>query len=163
MSDQPKPESDALLGDLESIRDLFDTKQQADEPVPVLDDVVEPTDDELPDLTIPDVAAGINSDLFDALLGDEWRDTAQKVLDSARDAINDNADRWEPTDTDDLNMALKVRIDETVQGWMRGIVIQNIATLHEELSQMLGNELPSMIDTIIAGRNATQPSNEHDG
>ena len=79
MSDQPKPESDALLGDLESIRDLFDTKQQADEPVPVLDDVVEPTDDELPDLTIPDVAAGINSDLFDALLGDEWRDTAQKV------------------------------------------------------------------------------------
>ena len=79
MSDQPKPESDALLGDLESIRDLFDTEDQAAEPVPVLEDVIPPTDDELSDLTIPDVAAGLNGDLFDALLGDEWRETSQQV------------------------------------------------------------------------------------
>ena len=45
----------------------------------------------------------------------------------------------------------------------RGVVIQNIATLHEELSEMLSNELPIMIDTIIASRGATPSSNEHDG
>lgn len=172
MSDQPKPASDALLGDLESIRDLFDAENQGDalanddrpaQPVPELDGIEEPSGEPLGDLLIPEVSAGLNSELFDALLGEHWRDTVNHVLEQARDTIQDNAEHWAPADTDDLNAALKVRIDETVQGWLRGILIQHMDNLHEQLLGVLADELPSMIDSVIAGRAAGQVEGDQGG
>lgn len=159
MSDQPNEPQNALLGDLESIRDLFDEDQE-NQPrqanpteVPLLDDVVEiPADEAIGEQDVSPAASGpqMNDDLFKALLGDEWRTSAALVFKQARETIEDNSPQWAPEDTDDLNAALKVRIDETMQGWMRGMLIEHMANLHEALLEVLSAELPGMIDDIIA-------------
>ena len=172
MSDQPKESQEepqnALLGDLESIRDLFDEEQKEEQEdaqaeaaaqVPVLDDVVDIPEDQLPDSqhqpTSP--APELSDDLFQALLGDEWRTSTALVLQQARDKIEDNSPHWAPEDTDDLNAALKVRIDETMQGWMRSMVIEHMADLHEQLLAVLSAELPGMIDDIIVAGQHRRP------
>lgn len=156
MSDQPKAPQNVLLGDLESIRELFDEEQESQaqpaEQVPLLDDVVDIPDGE-PAGTDQDPATmgpQLSDDLFQALLGDEWRTSAALVFSQAREKIGENSPHWAPEDTDELNAALKVRIDETMQGWMRGMVIEHMANLHETLLEVLSAELPSMIDDIIA-------------
>jgi len=157
MSDQPKEPQSDLLGDLESIRELFDAdaaaETEAAQAVPLLDDVVEIPEAE-PDSAehpAPPAAFGtqMQDDLFQALLGDEWRDSAAEVFQQARAKIEENSPQWAPEDTDELNDALKVRIDETMQGWMRGMVIEHMANLHETLLDVLAAELPQMIDNIV--------------
>ena len=160
MSKQPKKPQNALLGDLESIRDLFDedpepTATPPPEEVPTLDDVVD-----IPDEPAPAAEQGprMDDDLFQVLLGDEWRTSAALVFSQAREKIEQNSPQWAPEDTDELNAALKVRIDETMQGWMRGMLIEHIANLHETLLEVLSRELPTIIDDIIesgARRKAT--------
>ena len=160
MSDQPKESQNALLGDLESIRDLFaeeaEAKAEAAAHVPLLDDVVEIPQEPAGDVEQDSTAIGpqLSDDLFQALLGDDWRTSAALVFQQARQKIEDNSPHWAPEDTDDLNAALKVRIDETMQGWMRSMVIAHMADLHEKLLAVLSAELPGMIDDIIvAGQN----------
>ncbi len=160
MSKLPNPPKNALLGDLESIRDLFDEADDEPEttstPVPLLDEIVDDVVDEAhtadPQSHHADQAPGLDDDLFHALLGDTWRDSAARVLDQARDRIEDHREQWTPEDTDALNAALKVRIDETMQGWMRSLVVAHMADLHEAMLEMLTNELEGMIDEIIATR-----------
>ena len=100
----------------------------------------------------------MDDDLFQVLLGDEWRNSAALVFNQAREKIEQNSPQWAPEDTDELNAALKIRIDETMQGWMRGMLIEHIANLHETLLEVLSRELPTIIDDIIesgARRKAT--------
>jgi hypothetical protein len=163
VSDQPSEPQNALLGDLESIRDLFDEDQEerhedpssedgAVEQVPLLDDVVAIPDAELAEPAQDDVpVAGpqMDDDLFQALLGDEWRTSAALVFTQAREKIEENSLQWAPEDTDNLNAALKIRIDETMQGWMRSMVIEHMANLHETLLEVLGAEMHAMIEDII--------------
>ena len=174
----------ALLGDLESIRTLLDDDELEDgdalplpEPdvddidVPMLEDVV--AEENLPenageeDAAANDAVAdndvareeaetpGLNHDLFQALLSDEWRNSAGEVLKQARSAIAEHRTDWSPEETDTLNDALKVRIDQTIQGWMRGMVVTHIADLHETLLRELSDELKITIDNIIEQRNET--------
>lgn len=171
----------ALLGDLESIRTLLeddDEALEAPEPdvddidVPVLEDIVAENADENSDEYKEDVAAndavaenddpngepetsGLNDDLFQALLSDEWRNSAGEVLKQARDVIAEHREDWSPEETDTLNDALKVRIDQTIQGWMRGMVVTHIADLHETLLKELSDELKITINNIIEQRNET--------
>ena len=95
---------------------------------------------------------GLGDDLFRALLSDEWRASANEILEQARHVIGEHRADWTPAETDSLNDALKVRIDATIQGWMRGMVVKHMADLHELLLRELADELRSAIDDIIEQR-----------
>ena len=170
----------ALLGDLESIRTLLDDDELEDgdapqPPAPEVDDIDVPVLEDIvaeevvaeEDAAANDAAAdsdvadqetetqGLNDDLFQALLSDEWRNSANEVLNQARNVIAEHRADWSPEETDTLNDALKVRIDQTIQGWMRGMVVTHIADLHETLLKELSDELKITIDNIIEQRNET--------
>jgi len=185
---EANPQKSALLDDLESIRTLLadDGNQPGPDPavedeVPVLDDVVAeetiaapeagqavpagptrsagPTDADWP-VAAPAREPGLDDDLFRALLSDEWRTSASDVLQQARDLIGAHGDDWSPAETDLLTDALKVRIDATVQGWMRGMVITHMADLHTRLREALSEELERTIDHIIDQRSSETPDGQ---
>jgi hypothetical protein len=136
----------------------------SDEPqVPVLDDVVDTNTDpvtNLPTKSIPADGPGpaietpLDDDLFRVLLSDEWRESASEILNKARAAIDEHRAHWSPEETDSLNDALKVRIDATIQGWMRGMVVTRMAELHELLARAMSDELKVTIEKIIDKREA---------
>jgi len=103
---------------------------------------------------------GLDDDLFRALLSDEWRDSASEILKEAREAIGEHRTDWTPAETDALNDALKVRIDQTMQGWMRGMVVTHMADLHATLLKELSSELRAAIDNIIGLRNEDHDNNK---
>lgn len=145
-SDDP---ADELLGDLQSIRELLDEAQDSDVPmdpdreVPLLDDMVDGAW-KLTETTIPDAGPALGGgrrsgrtylkqDLFDALLGDDWKSSAADVLTGARGAIEAHRNDWSPEDTDELNEALKVRIDETLSEWLHETVRERMDELRNLL------------------------------
>jgi hypothetical protein len=103
---------------------------------------------------------GLDDDLFRALLSDEWRDSASEILKEAREVIGEHRTDWTPAETDALNDALKVRIDQTMQGWMRGMVVTHMADLHATLLKELSTELTAAIDNIIGLRDEGNEGNE---
>ncbi len=173
-----------LLGDLESIRSLLEEADASspaerddepdasadagrDEDVPLLEDVVhggvsvnetfmagEGDFRETPD------ASGLNEELFRALLSDEWRESARALLDEARDAIEQHQTEWTPQHTDELNAALKVRIDETVQDWLREVVQSRVDELRQALLETLRQQIHITIDRQF---NRTAADEDPDG
>jgi hypothetical protein len=157
--------ADADLDDIEVpvLEDIVDDDDQQPEPVP------EPVPDPEPvgadsiresakqDSRIESAPTepGLDDGLFRALLSDEWRNSASEILKEAREAIDEHRADWTPEETDALNDALKVRIDATMQGWMRGMVVTHMADLHETLLKALSDELTTTIDNIIEGRSET--------
>jgi hypothetical protein len=187
MSNHKRPSggrTSGLLGDLESIRSLLEESEDSsrkdheappesrpagrsrpesddsDEDVPLLQDVVHggvsvsetflsgqgPFDDSTGE-------TGLNEEIFKALLSDEWRESARELLDEARMAI-------EQHQTDELNAALKVRIDETVQQWLREVVQTRIDDLRWQLLQALSEQIHI---TINAQFNQQSPDEDPDG
>lgn len=161
MSDQKRPsggKASGLLGDLESIRSLLEESQEAparagEDDVPLLEDVVHggvsvnetfvSGEGEFAD---SDEASGLNEDIFKALLSDEWRESARELLDEARAAIEKHQTDWTPEHTDELNAALKVRIDETMQQWLRELVASRIDDLRRELLNAMSQQIRATID-----------------
>jgi len=154
-----------LLGDLESIRKLLEDDEGEiqqkpagaeadldDVKVPVLEDIFDPDPDPDPAGTAPTTPA-LDDDLFRALLSDQWRDSANAVLREAREVIVEHQADWTPEATDTLNDILKARIDATIQGWMRGMVVTHMAELHEIMLKALSKDLRTTIDDIIEQRN----------
>ncbi len=154
-----------LLGDLESIRKLLEDDEGEiqqkpagaeadldDVKVPVLEDIFDPDPDPDPAGTAPTTPA-LDDDLFRALLSDQWRDSANAVLREAREVIDEHQADWTPEATDTLNDILKARIDATIQGWMRGMVVTHMAELHEIMLKALSKDLRTTIDDIIEQRN----------
>jgi hypothetical protein len=164
-----------LLGDLESIRSLLDETEDAsedaaeredaaaaedtgeaddsDEDVPLLEDVVhggvsvkETFLTGQGDFTDSGAASGLNEEVFKALLSDEWRESARDLLDEARAAIEKYQTDWTPQHTDELNQALKTRIDETVEQWLRDVVLSRIDELRRELLQAVSEQIRIIID-----------------
>ncbi|MEQ8857728.1 MAG: hypothetical protein RIC56_03700 [Pseudomonadales bacterium] len=170
---QPGRNASGLLGDLESIRSLLEEPdglppeqrevkdsddapapaREGDEDVPLLEDVVhggvsvnetflagEGDFQEAPG------ASGLNDEIFKALLSDEWRESARALLDQAREAIEQHQTEWTPEHTDELNAALKVRIDETVQNWLREVVQSRAEELRQALLKGLSEQIHITID-----------------
>lgn len=143
----PKPQRSPgdLLGDLESIRSLLDEEED----VPLLEDVVHggvsvnetflagegdfaPTGEN---------DSGLNDELFKALLSDEWRESARELLDEARAAIERYQAEWTPRHTDELNQALRARIDSTVQDWLQSVVRERVDELRQVLLTAVSEEI----------------------
>ncbi len=150
--------SSGLLGDLESIRSLLeenaeDPAHTGEDEVPLLEDVVhggvsvnETFVSGEGDFDANDESSGLNEDIFKALLSDEWRESAREILDEARAAIEQHQTEWTPEHTDELNAALKVRIDETMQQWLRDLVASRIGDLRRELLTAMSEQIRATID-----------------
>jgi len=174
-SRNPDGTSDELLGDLESIRELLDEEAlaaaaerseppQTDAVVPLLDDMVRGAYElhetsELLSAT-PVLGGGgkrnryLREDVFEALLGDRWKASASDILTEARGAIEAHRNQWAPEDTDELNEALRVRIDETLTEWLKAVVSERLDELHAELLQAAESVIDEKIRTLTAPRAA---------
>jgi hypothetical protein len=186
-NDKPKPgtNTSGLLGDLESIRSLLEDEISHEDPpsraepepepepeeddadVPLLEDVVrggvsvnESFLSGQGDFQESADASGLNEEIFKALLSDQWRESARTLIDQAREAIEQHQTEWTPEHTDELNAALKVRIDETVQQWLLDAVQRHIDDLRGSLLDALSAEIRATIDARF---NQPSPDEDSDG
>lgn len=155
MGDAKDKASGALIGDLESIRTLLDDEERAtqlelSEPdtgadaVPMLDDTVPPAD-------VPEQHPGaLTEDLFDSLLGDGWKSQADEVLEDARLTIDEQAQQWTPEDTDELNDALRVRIDGTIYEWLQKMLAEHIDDLRAQVLDAMSDEIKLRVKDTLA-------------
>ncbi|MEM1433058.1 MAG: hypothetical protein AAGG11_03295 [Pseudomonadota bacterium] len=144
--DDPSDDSKALLGDLQRIRSLLDEDQEPDDrlassdEVPLLDDPV----------AEPQPEGGLNADSLDRLLGDDWKDEADEVLKEARLSIDAAATGWTPEDTDALNEALRVRIDDTIQIWLEQLLSERIGELRTRVLAAMADEIQLRVKEPLA-------------
>lgn len=104
--------------------------------------------------------SALDEDIFKALLSDEWRESARDMLDQARAAIERHQTEWTPEHTDELNAALRVRIDETVERWLQEAVASRIDELRQTLLAAVSAQIA---ETIDAQFNQTSSNEEPDG
>lgn len=139
--------------------DSFKPRQDApddDMDVPVLEDVVDGA------LEVDESMLAVHGQLeasegthilddkaIEALLSDDWKSAASDVLDSARLKIQDSQTEWTPVDTDELNQALKVRIDATVSDWIRTTVVKHMGELRSLLLTVVQDEVTQQIDATL--------------
>jgi hypothetical protein len=107
-----------------------------------------------------DEQSRLNDEIFKALLSDEWRESARELLDDAHSAIEAQQSEWTPQHTDALNAALQVRIDETLQRWLRQAVLNGIDDLRREVLESVRQELGR---TVAAQFNSKSPHEDLDG
>ncbi len=161
-------QQDALLGDLENIRAVLAEEQQAltddleatlETNVPLLEDVIAGgmaveeqflTGAETLD-TESEEFPGLDEEMIKALMGDEWREATRKILNEARQKIDDHKRTLTPDATNELNDALKVRIDTTVERWLHQLVADNIDALRQQLVGTLGKELNHLLEDFNEG------------
>ena len=153
----------ALLGDLESIRTLLDTSTEPPpavddgDDVPVLEDMVEGAftvnESTLTSrASFDDGTASGKSGLADAtikaLLGDEWRNEARKIIADARSNVEGAGGEWTAAELNALNETLKVRIDRTLDDWLVEMLNARIDDLRSRLLAVLENELEQFTRTL---------------
>lgn len=138
-----------------------------DEEVPLLEDVVqggvsvsEAFLSGEGDFGDSDSASALRDDVFQALLSDEWRESADHLIGQARGALETAPALWSADDTEALNAALKIRVDETLQRWLRAAVLNGIDDLRRELLEAVRQQLA---ESISARFNETSPDEDPDG
>jgi hypothetical protein len=148
----------SLLGDLESIRSLLDGPTDStpvtddSDDVPVLEDMVEgaftvnesvltsrASFDDGPSSGAP--KSGLADDTIKALLGDEWRGQARKILSDARSTVEGSGLDWSADQMNALNESLKVRIDHTLDDWLVELINSRIDDLRTRLLTVLEHEI----------------------
>lgn len=97
-----------------------------------------------------DSQGGIDDDLFQALLGDAWKTSAAQMLKETRADIEANRETWAPENTDSLNEALRVRIDDTLRVWLQDLVRQNMLDLRNTLLSAIDDQLKQELKKILA-------------
>lgn len=155
MAKPPKEEeSKELLGDLESIRTLLDEEEAAAgappapadaSDVPVLDDVV----DTPPEIPTEGPGSNLTDDVFASLMSDGWKAQTDTLLSAARSSIDEQAEAWSPEDTDELNDALRVRIDATIYDWLQKMLREHIDELRAEVLEAISEELRLRVDDAL--------------
>lgn len=183
--DEQEDSPEELLGDLESIKEILNeeesgatpdsaAKEQADPEadVPMLEDMIGGAyqlDDSSSLLSAtPVLGSGgrrrsryLSEDLFDALLGEQWKSSASDILTGARGAIEAHRNQWTPEDTGELNEALRIRIDETLNEWLKATIAARLDELHAELLRAAESVIEEKIRALIAAR-AGQLDSEDD-
>jgi hypothetical protein len=145
--DSEQPEQEDLMDELESIRELLDEEreeQHREAGVPLLDDLVDGalTLDEK-DLSATQetltenrsAADRLDDEFLASLLTDEWKVSASDLFTQARGAIEAHRNEWTPEDTDELNDALRERIDATLTRWLQDTLRTHLHELKAELLQ----------------------------
>ena len=164
----PQQEPDEILEDLEDLHGFLEDESIPElnnpEPpgLPIQDDLplleeevpVEPGNmpssqgwDTDPNATDP--TSRISDETIQTLLGDAWQESADELLANARQTIGDNSTLWQPEDTDELNRALKIRIDDTVRKWLGDVLKAHIHVLQQRIVTELAAELTSQINNKL--------------
>jgi len=166
----PPPEN-TLLGDLESIRALLEETRDegagrsagntVDDTgdVPMLDDVVEgaltvdesPLESRRPFEDGLDSPSALADDAIEALMGDAWRASADKIIRDAREALEAASARWSATEGESLEATLRTRIDRALQDWMSEITLNNIDALRERLLDAIDAEVRNITEQLSQG------------
>ncbi len=163
-AEQPK-EDEVPVDDVPVLEDVVEGDAEVDEPAleetPALEP--EPEPEQTPEPPQASAAAeapqtrqqpapegeqspvGLDDSLFEQLLGDDWRQAASELLDDARASIEAHSQQWTPHDTDELNEALQVRIDETLHRWLRQTVRDRMGDLRAELLTAIGDQLEATV------------------
>ncbi|MEM6709332.1 MAG: hypothetical protein AAF648_11150 [Pseudomonadota bacterium] len=133
-------DSKKLLGDLQRIRSLLDDDSEPKDAPPAVDADGVPL---LDDAVVEDspAATGLGGDVFERLLGDDWKADADEVLKEARLSIDAAATGWTPDDTDALNEALRTRIDETIHEWLETLLNERIGELRARVLKAMADEI----------------------
>lgn len=123
--------------------------------VPLLEDVIGGGlgIDEAPldaPLIMDDAPGRLDDELFRTLLGDAWKTSASQILETTRAEIEAYRENWAPEDTDALNDALRVRIDDTLKHWLRDLVRDNMHDLRTALLSAIDNQLKQEISRFLA-------------
>ena len=84
---------------------------------------------------------GLPDDAFDALLGDEWRDAADRILEDARSRLDEGAGNWSTDDANDFMQALQQRLNGVVRGWLAEVVRRELEDLRETLTAAIELEI----------------------
>jgi hypothetical protein len=163
----------ALLGDLESLRSLLEEPEvserpqaEPDEEVPLLEDVVQGgvSINEaflMGEGVFKDSASSSLDDAtFDALLSDQWRETAREVLHEAHRVIDAPEGAWASDGGDERSAAIMARIDETLQHWLRQAVLNGIDDLRRELLDSIRSHFAEPVATQFK---ETSPDEDLDG
>ena len=139
-----------LLGDLESLRSILDeedtTRPEDDSAVPLLDDVV--SDAATADAPTEAGPGEMDEDLFQALLSDDWRESAAAIIDQAPEIIGENA-AWTAEEIEALRQALRLELDETLNAWIRDAFARHADALRTELLEALSHELKPAVDRVL--------------
>jgi len=161
---EPKPSTrdsetqNSLIGDLESIRTLLDRTAEPtpvpdeSDDVPVLEDMVEGAFTVNESVLTSRVSfddgvaagtgkSGLADDTIKALLGDQWRAQARKILSDARSTVESSGGGWSAEQMNALNESLKVRIDRTLDDWLVEMMNSRIDDLRTRLLAVLEHEL----------------------
>lgn len=150
---------DELLGDLESLRSILDEEDeldpQDDATVPLLDDVVaDAADPDAPHTDTPSQPGqgGMDEDLFQALLSDDWRESAAAIIEQAPATLGQSV-AWTPQEIAALQHALRAELDDSLNQWIRDALARHGEALRAELLDALRGELKPAVDGIL-GRGA---------
>ena len=85
--------------------------------------------------------SGLADDTIKALLGDQWRAQARKILSDARSTVEGSGGGWSAEQMNALNESLKVRIDRTLDDWLVEMMNSRIDDLRTRLLAILEHEL----------------------
>lgn len=94
------------------------------------------------------IRSGLGDDTIKELLGDEWRLSADRILSTARGAIENVAHAWSPQQTTELNQALRVRIDATLEIWLQQLIHERLDDLRSALLAAIEAEIAAFTDQL---------------
>jgi hypothetical protein len=89
----------------------------------------------------PAPAAGLADDAFDALLGDEWHEKADRILEDARARLDERVTQWSTNEANDFMQSLQGRLNEVIRGWLAEVVRRELEDLQETLTAAIEIEI----------------------
>ena len=78
-----------------------------------------------------------------------------------RGAIEAHRNEWTPEDTDELNEALRVRIDETLTAWLRQTIAERVHELRTELLEVAEGVITERIALLEARQQDDRATDDH--
>lgn len=103
-----------------------------------------------------------NQDLFDALLGTGWEAESNELLETASATIQEQKLDWNPEDTQALTDALRVRLEQSINGWLSTTLAEQVALLRQQLLVDLQDELTQRVQATLHS-NQQQRQTKEDG
>lgn len=174
--DHRASQSEALLEDLESIRDVLDAERSAPLTAPIDDDI--PTLREVVRAQPPASPAGqppaleeAETDLFDArlfadrLLDETWQKQSNAILASARRTAGALTARLAPEASATARERLRSRLASELPPLLEQVVGEALDALQDRLIGVLRNELARLTEATLTeppGRSAPEDDPIHD-
>ena len=90
----------------------------------------------------------MDEELFQALLSDDWRESAAAIIEQAPATLG-QAVSWTSQEIAALEQALRQELDDDLNQWIRDAVARHADALRAELVSALSGELKPAVDGIL--------------